>query len=96
MEMEITEAQELEHLNNCAESNRDAKEKAQALRAAANRKRYNRRTVCEISGLCALGAAVAVGGFASLIHPAIVIPVVSASVCLSFLRFGVWIGKGRK
>ena len=93
MEMEITEAQELAHLNNCAESNRAAMDAAQTLRTAANRKRYNLRTVYEICGLCALGAAVAVGGSASLIHPVVVVPVVLSSVCLSFLRFGVWIGR---
>lgn len=87
------EMQELAQLNACTEKNRAALEAAHAARVAANRKRYNIRTVCEIGGLMALGAAVACAGFANLIAPVIVAPVLLASVCLSFLRFGVWIGR---
>lgn len=92
----ITESQEkkeLAYLNSCAQTNQAALEAARNNRAAANRKRYNIRTVYEIGGLCALGAAVAACGSANLMTPVIAVPVVLASVCLSFLRFGVWIGR---
>ena len=92
---EDRERKEIDHLNACAEKNRAALEVVRNQRNAANRKRYNVRTVYEIGGLCALGAAVTACGFASLIHPAIVTTVALSSMCLSFLRFGVWIGRHR-
>lgn len=96
MEYEITakqEYQELERINGFSRDNRAEQEAVLTTRMAAKRKRYNIRTVYEIGGLCALGAAVAACGSANLMAPVIAVPVVLASVCLSFLRFGVWIGR---
>ena len=67
-----------------------------AEKAAARRKAYTIRTICDIVSRCGIGGAVAWAGAANLIHPVISVPVALFCFCSACLRFGVWLGRGLK
>ena len=93
---ESREAAEFAQLNELAMHNAARKETIKAEKAKARFIAYTIKSILTAAALLLLSAAVLWAGTEELVHHYICVPVSLTSLCVAFLRFGVWFGRVTK